>query len=68
MGARNVRKSVRWCRGASCHRFNGNPQASPPSLLPPPQVYLRYHKLTLGGNKADLLARIRKHLEDQMVA
>lgn len=26
------------------------------------KVYLRYHQLTLGGNKADLLARIKAHV------
>ncbi|KAI8463879.1 MAG: SPOC like C-terminal domain-containing protein [Monoraphidium minutum] len=29
------------------------------------KVYLRYHGLTLGGNKADLLARIRGHVNQE---
>jgi hypothetical protein len=35
-----------------------------PQLAPtpaPPQVYLRYHKLALGGKKADLIARVKDH-------
>jgi hypothetical protein len=36
-------------------------QSLTPHLLSPPQVYLRYHKLTLGGKKADLVERVRAH-------
>ena len=32
------------------------------STASPCRVYLRYHHLTLTGNKADLLARIKAHL------
>ncbi len=51
--------------GAASLNHMCSPQ--PSDHAPPLQVYLRYHGLTLGGKKEDLLARITAHINQQAV-